>query len=249
MTKIGSAETFTEPSDSYPVTGNGLIPHEEPKQDRQRVLIIDDHPIMRIGLCQLINREPDLEICGEVDDSQEAIEVVTTLQPAIVLVGLAVHGRDGLDLLKMLRDQAPRVPFLVLSDYDETLYAVRTLQAGARGYHPKRVDAEVLIEAIRQVLRGDIAVSDRLRSQLIKTAILGRPVGTEAVVSRLSDRELEVLRYIGQGYSTREIASLLCLSVKTVETHRSHLIKKLHLQNARNLIRYAVHWLAHLEAD
>lgn len=223
--------------------------YDEKSLGCESILLIDDHPIVRLGLTQLINQQPDLMVCGEVESGQEALEAIAAYQPTLILVGLALQGADGLSMLKLICDHAPRTPLLVLSDYDETLYAVRALQAGARGYFPKRSKTEALIGAIRQVLRGDIAVSERLTSRLVQTAITGRSALEDTPVARLSNRELEVLRYVGQGLSTREIASTLCLSIKTVETHRSHIMKKLHLGHARDLIRYAVHWSSHLEQN
>jgi DNA-binding NarL/FixJ family response regulator len=223
--------------------------HEEKSQPGIRILLIDDYPIMRFGLMQLINQESDLVVCGEVGDDQQALRAAVHLQPSLILVGLALHGHQGLGLLKQMQEHAPSIPILVLSNSDETLFAIRALQTGVRGYIPKRTTTDAILSAIRRILRGEIAVSDHLASQLVQTAVTGKPVYADTPVSRLSNRELEVLHYIGEGYATREIAEKLCISIKTVETYRSHLIKKLNLNHSRELIRYAIHWISDLETS
>lgn len=216
-------------------------------EGHSRILIVDDTPIVRLGLSQLINRESDMLVCGEAADVYQALQLVTTSHPNIAVVDMSLRGASLLGLLATLQRHAPTLPLLVVSMHDEVLYAQRALRAGARGYIAKQVETAVLLRAIRQVLHGEIALSEGMASRLLQTSTAGRAPVTEMPLARLSDREAEVLHYLGQGYSTRQIAERLYLSVRTIETHRASLLEKLRLENARELMLYAIHW--HLRQD
>ncbi|GIX49665.1 MAG: DNA-binding response regulator [Candidatus Tectimicrobiota bacterium] len=222
------------------------MPADVPPQ-RFRILVVDDHPIVRRGLVWLLAREPDLEVCGEAEDAAQALAAVEALRPDLAIVDIALRASSGLDLIKTLHAQVPQLPVLVLSIHDETLYAERVLRAGGRGYVMKQEATETLLQAVRQVLRGELYLSPRMASRLLAAFVQGRPAPVVSPLQRLSDRELEVFRLLGQGYSTRQVAAALHVSVKTVETHRAHLMKKLHLASAAELLRYATQWVNHPE--
>ena len=210
---------------------------------KKRVVIVDDHPPMRHGLAQLINQEPDLETCGEAGSIPEALEMVEDLKPDIIIVDMALKDASGLDLLKDLKNRFPNLPALVLSMQNESLYAERALRAGARGYIMKEETTENIVDALRQVLGGEVYLSDKM-SKRILNQVAGRPAnkGGNSVES-LSDRELEVFQLIGQGYQSREIAAKLHLSVKTIESYREHIKIKLNLENAAQLSQTAIQWM------
>lgn len=205
-----------------------------------RVLIIDDHPIVRRGLGQLIDKAPDLELCGEADSPEAALEAVERLHPDVAVADLSFEGLDGMELIKDLKIRHPKLPVLVLSIHDESFYAQRSLKAGAMGYLMKQEAVDRVLEGIRAVHRGRVFLSDRMSQLLLSRATGGVNAGTAYGAESLTDRELEVLRLIGEGRSTREIAEQLHLSIKTIETHRENIKQKLRLENASQLIQYAV---------
>jgi len=211
---------------------------------RKRVLILDDHPITRYGLTQLINHEPDLLVCGEAESAQQALATIKSAPPDLVLTDITMPGRSGLEFIKDLRAQHPRVPVLVMSMHDENIYAERVLRAGGRGYIMKNEGGEKLLEAIRQVLQGQVYVSKRMSATLLEGFTPHRAGGGEATMGALTDREFEVFQLIGQGLSARQIGQRLNLSVKTVGTHRQHIMQKLKLHTGPELIRQAVRWAA-----
>ncbi len=211
----------------------------EPKA-KSRVLLVDDHPIVRKGLGQLINQEPGLEVCGESEDANQALKAISTLKPNVVVLDLSLKGTNGLELLKVLKTRHPKVPVLVLSMYDESLYAERALRAGAKGYLMKQEGTEKVIGAIRKILSGEVCVSESLASQMLSRIAEGKEEGDRSPIERLSDRELEVFQSIGNGLTTRQIAEKLCISIKTVESYREHLKEKLKLKNGTELVRHAV---------
>lgn len=214
------------------------------KDIKRRVLIVDDHPIFRDGITQLINHQPDLLVCGGVSSAAHALSSVDELKPDMIIVDISINGTNGIELIKSIRAQFPALPALMLSSHDENLYAERALRAGARGYIMKAAPAEKVIEAIRRVLEGSIYLSEAIGGRLLDTFLTGRaPSGSSSAVDQLSDRELEIFRALGEGRSTREIAMTLFLSIKTVETHRSHIKEKLKIQSAPELIRAAVEWV------
>lgn len=210
---------------------------------KRRILIVDDHPIFRDGITQLINHQPDLQVCGGVSSAALALSSVEELNPDMLIVDLSINGTDGIELIKSIRAQFPALPALMLSSHDENLYAERALRAGARGYIMKAAPSEKVIEAVRRVLEGSLYLSEAISGRMLDTFLNSRtPNGPSSSVAQLSDRELEIFRALGEGRSTREIAQALFLSVKTVETHRSHIKEKLKIQSAPELIRAAVQW-------
>lgn len=206
-----------------------------------RILVVDDHPIVRQGLSQLLSQEKDFLVCGEAADAKQALAAIRLLQPSLAIIDLALGGASGLDLIKTIHAEYPELQILALSMYEESLYAERVLHAGARGYIMKQEAPDRIVAAIRRLLRGDIYLSKKMGEALLKQLATGRPPEVSSPLGRLSDRELEVFRLIGQGISVREVAQKLHLSVKTIETHREHIKKKLHLKNSRELLQYAIH--------
>jgi DNA-binding NarL/FixJ family response regulator len=204
------------------------------------IMLVDDHPVMRNGLAQLINQEPDLKVCGQFEDSAPAFAAIATLKPDLVIVDLSLKDGSGLDLVKNIKAAHPRVLILVLSMHDETLYAERVLHAGASGYIMKQAATEQVLGAIRKVLGGGIHLSEGMSSRFVHRMATGKSVTGGSVMERLSDRELEVFRLIGEGRGTRQIAQQLHLSVKTVESHRAHLKEKLNLKTATELVLLAI---------
>ena len=210
---------------------------------RKRILVVDDHPILREGLLQSINRESDLMVCGEAENAHQALVAISKLKPDLVLVDIGLPGKSGFELVKDIRTVHPDVPVLVLSMHDESLYAERVLRAGARGYIMKHERPGKLIEAIRTVLSGKAYVSEKMASRILDVFSGRRPKGSSVPLERLTDREFEILELIGRGKSSREVAKALHLSVKTVDTHRTHLKGKLKLKSALKLTHYAVCWV------
>lgn len=214
------------------------------KDMKRRILIVDDHPIFRDGIAQLINHQPDMHVCGSASSAAQALSAMEELKPDMLIVDISINGTNGIELIKSVRAQYPALPALMLSSHDENLYAERALRAGARGYIMKAAPAEKVVEAIRRVLGGALYLSEAIGCRLLDTFLNGRTSkGSDSVVEQLSDRELEIFRALGEGRSTREIALTLFLSVKTVETHRSHIKEKLKIQSAPELIRAAVEWV------
>jgi DNA-binding NarL/FixJ family response regulator len=207
-----------------------------------QILIVDDHPIVRHGLAQLINDEPGLNVCGSAANQAGALDVLERTRPDLVIVDLSLGDESGLDLVKKLHGENPDLPVLVLSMHDEAYYADRVLRAGAMGYIMKQEAADQMISAIHQVLAGKVYLSESMAASML-TRFVGRKVvrgGTP--VDHLTDRELQVLGLIGKGLGTRQIAEKLHLSVKTIENHREHIKAKLKLRSSAELVRYAVRW-------
>lgn len=207
---------------------------------RRRVFIVDDHPIVREGLTLLINREPDLLVCGDAKEMHSALKTIYSLKPDILIVDISLNGPDGLDLLKNVRLRDPVLPILILSMHDESIYAERALRAGANGYIMKQEATERVLVALRRILNREIYLSDRIANKMLRQLATGLPTGMGSRLDDLSDRELEVLRLIGEGHGTRQIAEELHISVKTVESYQSHLKEKLGLKNARELVQFAI---------
>ena len=209
---------------------------------KKRVFVVDDHPIVRQGLALLINREPDLAVCGEAEDAQSALQILPSLNPDIVAVDISLTGPDGLDLLKDIRLRLPGLPVLILSMHDESVYAERALRAGAQGYIMKQEATEKVLVALRRILNHEIYVSERIANRMLQRYIGARDTGRASSVADLTDRELEVFRLIGEGHSTRQIADELHISVKTVESYQAHIKEKLSLRSARELVQHAIQW-------
>jgi DNA-binding NarL/FixJ family response regulator len=207
---------------------------------KKRVFLVDDHPIVRQGLAQLIDSEPDLAVIGQGEDAYASLKAMRDARPDLALVDISLKDADGLELLKELKAQGAEFPVLILSMHDESLYAERALRAGARGYVMKQEPPDVLLGAIRRVLAGEIYVSPKMGATLLRRMVGSREVNATSPMERLTDRELEVFRLIGAGQSVREIADKLCLSVKTVEAHREHIKEKLSLKTSAELLRFAI---------
>lgn len=212
------------------------------KNSTKRILIVDDHPMMRTGLAQLIDNEPDLKVCSEADTAGQALEMVTSQKIDLVLLDISLPDKNGLEVIKDIHAQKSELPILIVSMHDEALYAERVLRAGARGYIMKQEGGKKLMSAIRQVLSGQISVSDKISARILET-FSGKRSNSPTTVERLSDREFEVFQLIGQGKGTREIAQHLRLSVKTVEVHRANIKQKLDLKTGNDLVRHAIRWV------
>jgi DNA-binding NarL/FixJ family response regulator len=209
---------------------------------KKRVLIVDDHPMMREGLAQLVNHEPDLRVSGQAETAAQALAAIAQDRPDLILLDISLPGRSGLELIKDLQSLHPGLPVLVISMHDEALYAERVLRAGGRGYIMKHEGGQKLMAAIRRVLQGQIYVSERISAKILEVFSGQRPQGTASPLEQLTDREFEVFELLGQGRSSRQIAEQLHLSVKTVEVHRAHIKQKLKVQTATELVRCAVRW-------
>src|SRR5204862_7915223 len=208
----------------------------------KRIVIVDDHPLFRKGLEQLINSSADgFGICGEAGDATEGMTVIRRLKPDLVIVDLSLPGANGIELIKNIRAEFQKLPVLILSMHDESLYALRALRAGAQGYVMKQEALENVVNAIREVLAGRPYLSHEMSDKLITNFASGSSQVNPT--DKLSDRELEILELIGKGRDVREIAQALHISAKTVETHRAHIKEKLNLKNARQVTRFAVQWL------
>jgi DNA-binding NarL/FixJ family response regulator len=211
-----------------------------PRKSTYKIIIVDDHPILRQGLAQLINQEKDLTICGQFEEAGPAFDAVAKLKPDLAIVDISLKGSSGLELLKNIKANYPRLLVLVLSMHDESLYAERALRAGACGYIMKQEATEKVLTALRKVINGEIYLSERMSSKLMHQLVGGRPASGGSLIERLSDRELEVFSLIGEGRGTRQIADQLHLSVKTVESHRAHIKEKLNLKTATELVHRAI---------
>jgi DNA-binding NarL/FixJ family response regulator len=218
------------------------LTHSAPAAKKKSVFLVDDHPIVRQGLTLLINREPDLAVCGEAEEMHAAMQALQNFQPDIMILDISLNGPDGLELLKNVKTSYPGMPVLILSMHHESLYAERALRAGANGYVMKQEASEKVLAAVRRILSGEIYVSDRIASSMLQHYVRGADLSGHSSISELTDRELEVFRLIGQGHGTREIAEALHLSVKTVESYQAHIKEKLCLRSARELVQYAVQW-------
>ncbi|MGB7767775.1 MAG: response regulator transcription factor [Verrucomicrobiia bacterium] len=213
------------------------------KSSPKRLLIVDDHPMMRTGLTQLIENEADLKVCAEADTAAQALDIAVSETLDLILLDISLPDKNGLELIKDIRALKPGLPILVVSMHDESLYAGRVLRAGGRGYIMKQEGGKKLLEAIRQVLNGQIYVSEKMAAGILETFSGRHAEAATSPIQQLSDREFEVFQLIGQGKGTREIAMHLHLSVKTVEVHRLNIKRKLKLQTATDLVRHAVRWL------
>jgi DNA-binding NarL/FixJ family response regulator len=209
---------------------------------RTRVYLVDDHPLVREWLANLIDQQPDLAVCGEAGSAAAAMSGIGSAKPDVAVVDISLGGRSGLELIRDLKQAHPKVAVLVLSMHHEDLYAERALRAGARGYIMKREVTKKVIAAIRRVQQGKVYLGDHLAATLAEKLVTGASAGLESPVSLLSDRELEVFRLLGQGRTTRQIAEALQLSSKTVQAYYARIKEKLHVSNASELLREAIRW-------
>ena len=210
-------------------------------QKKHKILIVDDHPIFCLGMSELINKEEDLAVCGSIESIKKTGEAISRLKPDLVVVDISLKDGNGIDLVEQIKKEYA-LPMLVLSMYDESLYAERALLAGAGGYIMKQEAISLVVEAIRSVLKGDIYASTTVKEKVFKRLISQQTVDSRSPLDILTNRELEVLRLIGEGFSTKEIAERLHLSIKTIGTYRENLKEKLNLKHFTGLVKFAVHW-------
>jgi DNA-binding NarL/FixJ family response regulator len=218
-------------------------PQNVSNERRKKVLIVDDHPLVREGLTDLINKEKDMVVCGSTKDIPQTIGAIRQLEPDMVTIDISLENASGLDLMKDIKASFPGLPVLVLSMHQESIYAERAMRAGAKGYITKQEASKKIITAIRKVLKGQLYLSEPLKEKLLYSLIgSAEPEANIPLIDRLTDRELEVFRMIGHGKATREIAEQLCLSVKTIETYRARIKQKLNLTSGSELMRCAFQW-------
>ncbi len=211
--------------------------------EKIRVLIVDDHPIVRQGIKMLLDQEPDMLVCGEAESAAEALANIEKSKPDVAIVDLTLKESSGLDLIKDIKIRYPKLSVLVLSMRDETFYAERVLRAGALGYITKEEGTEKVVEGIRRILDGEVYVSEKLSARIVKEWVSGGVGATEPSIEKLTDREMQVFELIGNGLPTREIAKKLHISVKTIDSHREHIKDKLNIDNAADLLKHAIQWV------
>lgn len=217
-------------------------PSAVPPKGKRKILLVDDHPIVRQGLTEMINSEKDLTVCGTADDLHQALDQIAALNPDLVVVDISLKGSNGIELLKNIKVRHPKMRVLMLSMHDESLYAIRALRAGASGYIMKQEATDKVLTALRQVLKGEVYLSESMEKRMMRQWVGGRAIRSGSPIEDLSDRELEVFGLIGQGHGTRQIAEELHLSIKTIESHRAHIKEKLNLKNAAELVQHAIQW-------
>lgn len=211
--------------------------------EKTRVLIVDDHPVMREGLVRVLERESNVTVCGEAGDITQALKQINSTKPDLVLVDISLRGENGLNLIKEIKTRDPQTSVLVHSMHDETVYAERALRAGANGYLMKHETTQELLRAIRQVLQGEIHLKSTAAKQIVQRLATGRPFSGSSQMWLLSKREFDVLKQIGRGLGTRPIAAAMQISVKTVHVHRANIKRKLHLKESASLVHFAVQWM------
>ncbi len=215
---------------------------DKANENKTQVLIVDDHPVVRDGLTMIINHERDMNVCGEAEDAYQGLKAITELKPDVVIVDISLKDSDGIELTKSIKAGHPKLSVVVLSIHDESVYAERSLLAGAKAYLMKDAVSEKIVKAIRTVLSGEIYVSSTISKKFLHKVARDKAGMTKTPIENLSDREFEVFRLIGEGYKASQIAKKLHLSVKTVETYRGRLKEKLNLDSATKLLQYAIKW-------
>jgi DNA-binding NarL/FixJ family response regulator len=237
------AKGSTKTNSVVRVYSNGPVV-QAPPAVKTRIYVVDDHPLMRMGLRAMINAESDMEVCGEAADAATATAEVMKIRPELVIADISLKGNSGIELIKNIKAFDPGIDVVVVSMYDESVYALRVLKAGARAYVMKQDVTSRVLDAIRRARNGQLFVSERVATQMLNRFVDGSEDGAaDSPVSSLSDRELEIVNLIGDGLPTREIAARLFLSIKTVETHRVHIKRKLNLANATQLVQFCVRWV------
>jgi DNA-binding NarL/FixJ family response regulator len=216
-------------------------------KSKKKVVIVDDHPLFRERLAQLINHELDMEIIGEAENAKEAIQLVRDRSPDLAIIDITLKGSSGLELIKSIKSLSIGVPMLVLSMHDESLYAERALRAGATGYITKHQAADEVLLAIRRVLGGEVYVSEKMTSAFLKSLTATGVKRIPRPVDRLTDRELEVLEMIGRGHTTRQISDTLQVGVATIDTYRARIKEKMNFRNAAELQHFAIRWVRERE--
>ena len=217
-----------------------------------RVVVVDDHPMFRDRLAQIINHEPDMTVCGEAGNAQLALETIQRTSPDLAIIDITLDGTSGLELIKSVRALGLKIALLVLSMHDESLYAERALRAGANGYVTKRQSGAEVVSAVRRVLAGEVYLSEKMTAGFLRTlttaaGAVGNAKEMSQPINRLTDRELEVMELIGLGRTTREIAAALQLGVATVDTYRARIKEKMNFRNAVELQHYAIRWVRERE--
>jgi len=218
-------------------------PRDKIDGNKAKILIVDDHPLVREGLADLVNKEKDLVVCGQAEDAYQAMEAIRELKPDMAIVDISLKETSGLELIKDIKIQHPGLPVLTLSMHEESVYAERALRAGAKGYIMKREATKKVVTAIRKVLRGQLYLSEKMTTRLVRKFVDGKPEAGTSPIDRLTDRELEVFCLLGRGNGTRQISEQLHLSVKTIETYRSRIKEKLNLTSASELLQHAFQWV------
>jgi DNA-binding NarL/FixJ family response regulator len=217
--------------------------------EAKKIFLIDDHPVVRQGLKQLIGQEPDMTVCGEAEDPNEALEGLAETRPDLVILDLSMNNGDGIGFIKSIRQKYPDMAVLVLTMHDETFFAERALRAGASGFLTKQEASDKVLAAVRTLLAGDMYVSNRISPRLVKRLLEGGSLRDDPLMSHLSARERQVFVMIGRGRTVSEIADELKLSTKTIETYRGNIREKLYLRDSRELTQYAVRWSLRREGD
>lgn len=216
---------------------------------KTKIFIVDDHPLLRRGLAELINREPDMVFVGEAEDAPTAVKLIPQIKPELVIVDISLKGYNGIELIKNIKALDQKIQVLVLSMHDESVYAMRVLKAGAKAYVMKQEVSDKVMEAIRRIRAGKVFVSESVASRMLDQVVVGGDPVSASPVDSLSDRELEIVNLIGQGMPTREIAAKLHISIKTVESHRARIKEKLNLSNAIQLVQFCVRWVEDANKD
>lgn len=222
-----------------------MITRAPAKSVAKRILIVDDHPVFRRGMAALVQEHAEFAVCGEAQDATSALDAMRQTAPDVVMMDVSMPGTNGIELIKLMLAEQPKLTILIVSMHDESLYALRALRAGAKGYVMKAEAQTHVIEALRKVLSNGIYISPQYSERLIFKIINSQDNDSGSPLDLLSDRELEVLQMIGSGTSTAGIAAALHLSIKTIETHRAHIKEKLGFKDGAELVRFAVEWAAH----
>jgi len=217
--------------------------HATPVAAKRRIFLVDDHPITRQGVVVLINQEPDLEVCGEADSAPKAFDLLQKSKADLAVVDISLKTTSGIELTKNLKVLLPDLPVLIMSMHDESLYAERALRAGAKGYVMKQEASDNILIAIRRILDGELYLSEKMKEKMLHRLVHNRKDEVVFSIDTLSDREMEVFQLIGNGFSTRQIATKLNLSVKTIDSYREHLKLKLHIEKGADLVRHAIQWV------
>jgi DNA-binding NarL/FixJ family response regulator len=236
-------KTKAKPTQAPAPTTTAKPAVEPPADKRSRILLVDDHAVVRFGIAQLINRQPDLMVCGEEEDASKALGAIASLKPDLVIADISLKDSSGLELMRNIKAQYSGLPVLVVSAHEEGIYAEIAFRAGALGYLMKEEALDKIIVAIRRVLSGAIWVSDPLAAKMLQQQIRGQTDINQSPVKGLSDREMEVFQLIGRWKKTREIAGELHLSIKTIEYYREQIKRKLNLKNSSELTHYATSWV------
>jgi DNA-binding NarL/FixJ family response regulator len=213
---------------------------------KKKLFVVDDHPLTRVGQVETLNREPDLMVCGQAGTARETMEAIARLKPDLVVTDFTLPDKDGLEMIKDIQALHPGLPVLVVSMHEEAFYAPRVLRAGGRGYVMKSEGPEKIVAAVRTILSGQIALSPIMAARALES-FSGQSGKSDAPEDKLTDRELEVLRLFGEGWSTEEIAQKLHLSAKTVDVHRGHIKEKLAFRTTPEFLRFAIRWVASQE--